>query len=90
VIVFHSSTIDPVPSQNNSECSNTPGKHDMKEVQETTTLGTAHLLRNVRMGHYRTFIVGSYITCTTYCNHRILVPVMLYTIGTWSVLVICL
>ena len=25
--------------------SNTPGKHEIKELQETATLGTAHLLR---------------------------------------------
>jgi len=51
MVLCHSSTIDSVPSQNNSESINTPGKQDIKEVQETTILGTAHLLRNVLMEH---------------------------------------
>jgi len=63
MVVFHLSTIDAIPSQNNSESSNNIGKHDIKEVQETAILGTAHLLRNALMEHYKTFIVGSNITC---------------------------
>jgi hypothetical protein len=88
-VVCHLSTIDAVPSQNNSESNSIPGKHDIKEVQETTILGTAHLLRNVLMEHYETFIIESNIICTTYCKHRILVPATLYLVETWFVLVIC-
>jgi hypothetical protein len=40
MVVCHSLTIDAVPSQNNSESSNTPGKQDIKKVQETTLLPT--------------------------------------------------
>jgi hypothetical protein len=40
MVVCHSLTIDAVLSQNNSESSNTPEKHDIKEVQETTILPT--------------------------------------------------
>jgi len=29
--------------------SNMPGKHDVKELQKTATLGTAHILRKVLM-----------------------------------------
>jgi len=29
--------------------SNTPGKHEVKELQKTATLGTAHILRKVLM-----------------------------------------
>jgi hypothetical protein len=29
--------------------SNITGKHEMKEIQKTTTLGTAHILRKVLM-----------------------------------------
>jgi len=29
--------------------SNIPGKHDVKELQKTAILGTAHILRKVRM-----------------------------------------
>jgi hypothetical protein len=31
------------------ELSNMPGKHKIKEVQKTATLGTAHILWNVLM-----------------------------------------
>jgi len=29
--------------------SNTPGKHEVKELQKTATFGTAHILRKVLM-----------------------------------------
>jgi hypothetical protein len=29
--------------------SNVPGKHEIKEIQKTAILGTAHVLRNVLM-----------------------------------------
>jgi hypothetical protein len=29
--------------------SNTPGKHDIKELQKTAILGTAHILREVKV-----------------------------------------
>ena len=40
------------PSQNHSTqyLSNISGKHEIKELQKTATLGTAHLLREVQGG----------------------------------------
>jgi hypothetical protein len=51
--------------------SNIPGKHDIKELQRTVILGTAHILRNVLMQMYRTFNVGNCITCSINCTYRI-------------------
>jgi hypothetical protein len=34
--------------------SNTPGKHCIKELQKIATLGTKHILREVKQSHYRT------------------------------------
>jgi hypothetical protein len=38
--------------------SNTPGKHEIKELQKTTILGTAHILREVLMLKYRTYMAS--------------------------------
>jgi len=38
--------------------SNTPGKHEIKKLQNTDILDTAHILRKVRMCKYKT-----YFTC---------------------------
>ena len=43
--------------------SDIPGKHEIKELQKTAVFGTAHLLREVLMSKYRTFIKGNNITC---------------------------
>jgi len=46
--------------------SNTPGKHEIKEIQKKTAiLGTAHKLRNVLMSKYKTFNMRNNITCST-------------------------
>jgi len=38
--------------------SNVPEKHEIKELQKTTILGTAHTLRKVLMLKYKTYITG--------------------------------
>jgi hypothetical protein len=50
---------------------NIPGKPDIKELQKTVTLGTAHILREVLMQKYKMFIMGHNIICTTYYDHRV-------------------
>jgi hypothetical protein len=63
--------------------SNIPGTHGIKELHKTAVLGTAHVLRKVLMYKYRTFDVGSSITCNTNCNYRI--APTLCTLETWFV-----
>jgi hypothetical protein len=58
-------------------------KHDTKELQSTTTMGTEHILLKVRMLKYKTFVMGNNITLTTYCNHR--TAATIYTLETWFV-----
>jgi hypothetical protein len=53
--------------------SNIPGKHDIKQVQTTAILDTAHVLWEVLMYKYRTFNMGNNITCSINCNYRIAV-----------------
>ena len=36
--------------------SNVPGKHEIKELQKTTPLDTAHILREVLMQKYKTYL----------------------------------
>ena len=37
--------------------SNMPGKHEIKELQKTAILGTAHILWKVFMQEYKTYIM---------------------------------
>ena len=60
-----------------------PGKHEIKELQKTAILGTAHILREVLMQKYETFILGNNITCSTNCRYRI--AARLCNIKTWFV-----
>jgi len=60
-----------------------PVKHDTKELQNTTTMGTEHILLKVRMLKYKTFIMGNNITLTTHCSHR--TAATIYTLETWFV-----
>jgi hypothetical protein len=48
----------------------TPGKHEIKELQQTATLGTTHILRKVRMGKYKILNMGNNGICTIHCNYR--------------------
>jgi hypothetical protein len=38
-----------IPKSIRKYASNTPGKHEVKELQKTAILGTAHILRKVLM-----------------------------------------
>jgi hypothetical protein len=37
---------------------NMPGKQEIKELQKTAILGTAHILREVLMYKYKTYFTG--------------------------------
>jgi len=60
--------------------SNVTGKHEMKEMQKTAVLGTAHVLRRALK---KIFHVRSPVTCSTNCKYRI--AAKLYTLETWFV-----
>ena len=53
---------------------NVPGKH-ITQLQKTAVLGTVRIRRKVQMYSYKMFIVGINITCTIYCNNKIVVTV---------------
>jgi len=63
--------------------SNIQEKHEMKELHKTAILSTSHILREVLMKKYRTFNMGSSITCSTDCKYR--TAATLYTLETWFV-----
>jgi hypothetical protein len=45
---------------------NIPVKHDIRKLQKTSILGTAHIVQK-----YKTFIVRNNLTYAIYCTHRI-------------------
>ena len=63
--------------------SNIPGKCEVKELQKTAILGTAHILREVLMYEYSRFSIGNNITCSMNCDNR--TAATLYALGTWFV-----
>jgi hypothetical protein len=50
---------------------NIPGKHDIRELQKITMLGTAYMCHKILMDRYKAFVVGNNLPFTTYFNHRI-------------------
>jgi hypothetical protein len=50
--------------------SNIPGQHDIKDLQHTAIICTAHMLQKVIMKTYITFNMGCNITRNTYCTYR--------------------
>jgi hypothetical protein len=60
--------------------SNIPGKHEVKELQKTAILGTAHILRKVLMQKYNRFNTETNDISTMNSNNRI--AVTLYSLGT--------
>jgi hypothetical protein len=40
-----------------------PGKHEIKELQKTAILGTAHILGKVLMENYEGINMGNYTQC---------------------------
>jgi hypothetical protein len=63
--------------------SNVPRKHEIKELQKTVILGTAHILRKVLMQKYSRFNIGNNAIYTTNSNYSI--AATLYTLQTWFV-----
>jgi hypothetical protein len=82
VIIVATGTISKSPRQ---YLSNIPGKHEIKEVQQTATLGSAHLhtaeSANVKVQNI--FHGRNNITCSTDCKYR--TAATLYTVETWFV-----
>jgi len=60
--------------------SNIPGNHEVKELQKTAILGTAHILRKVLMLNYSRFNNETNDISTMNSNNRI--AATLYSIGT--------
>jgi hypothetical protein len=60
--------------------SNIPGNHEVKELQKTAILGTAHILREVLMEKYNRFNTETNDISTMYNNNRI--AATLYSLGT--------
>ena len=57
-----------------------PGKHEVKELQKTVILGTAHILRKVLMQKYNRFNTETNDISTMNSNNRI--AATLYSLGT--------
>jgi hypothetical protein len=51
--------------------SNVPGKHEIKELQKTAILGTAHILWKVLIYKYNRFNIANSVICTINSNCRI-------------------
>jgi len=60
--------------------SNVSGKHEVKELQKTAILGTAHILRKVLMYKYNRFNTKTNDISTMNSNNRI--AATLYSLGT--------
>jgi len=61
------------------QVSNIPGKHEVKELQKTAILGTAHILQNVPMYKYNRFNTEINDISTMNSNNRI--AAILYSLG---------
>jgi hypothetical protein len=59
------------------------GNHEIKELQKTAILGTAHILQKVLMSKYKIFIMGNNIICAIDCSYRI--ATSFYTLDAWFV-----
>jgi len=60
--------------------SNIPGKHEVKELQKTAILGTAHIIRKVLMLKYNRFKTETNDISTMNSNNR--TAATLYSLGT--------
>jgi len=63
--------------------SNIPGNHEVKELQKTATLGTAHILRKVLTQRYNGVHAGPSNICTM--NSYISIVATQCSLGTWFV-----
>ena len=62
------------------DVSNLPGNHEVKDLQKTAILGTAHILRRVLMQKYNRFNAGTNDISTMNSNNKI--AATLYSLGT--------
>ena len=51
--------------------SNIPVKREIKEIQKTALLGSAHILRELLMLEYKTLAMGERTALPVYCNYII-------------------
>jgi len=49
--------------------SNIPGEGDVEQLQPTTILDTAHILRRALIANYKTCVLVNNITFTINCNY---------------------
>jgi hypothetical protein len=67
--------------------SNIPGNHEIRELQKTAILGTAHILRKVLMQKYNRANAGTGGIGTINSNDRI--AATMYSLGKWFASGIC-
>jgi hypothetical protein len=63
--------------------SNIPGNHEVKELQKTAIMGTAHKLREVLTQRYNGVNTGTRDIRTM--NSYIIIAATRYSLGTWFV-----
>ena len=51
--------------------SHIPEKHEVRELETTAILATAHILQKVLISKYKRFNIGNNITCSISCKYRI-------------------
>jgi len=61
----------PISKSSRKYVSNIPGKHEVKELQKTAILGTAHILRKVLMLKYNRFNTETNDISTMNTDNRI-------------------
>jgi len=69
-----------IPKSFRKYVSNIPGKHEVKKLQKTDILGTAHIIRKVLMQKYNRFNTETNNISTMNSNNRI--AATLYPLGT--------
>jgi len=67
--------------------SDIPGNYDVKELQKTAILGTAHILRKVLTSKNKTANAGTKHTGTI--NNKDRIAATMYPLGTWFVSGMC-
>jgi choline kinase len=72
-----------IPKSLRQYLSNMTGKHEIKELQTTAILDTAHKLREVQVYKYKTLHERYNITCSTNCKYRTVAT--LYALEKWFV-----
>jgi len=59
------------------------GNNEIKEIQKTAVLGTAHIIQSANVKVQNIFHGQNNITCSTNCKYR--TSATLYTLETWFV-----